>query len=78
MRITKADKVKFTKLMLSLGAAMMTVYVAVCLVLAWRAGEQPNDALTYAMFGYWGVEGGWTMMIKKAEKTDNMKGEDHP
>lgn len=78
MRITKADKVKFTKLMLSLGAAMMTVYVAVCLVLAWRAGEQPNDALTYALFGYWGVEGGWTMMIKKAEKTDNMKGEDHP
>ena len=51
MRITKADKVKFTKLMLSLGAAMMTVYVAVCLVLAWRAGEQPNDALTYALFG---------------------------
>ena len=78
MRITKADKVKFTKLMLSLGAIVMTGYVAVCLVLAWRAGEQPNDALTYALFGYWGVEGGWTMLIKKAEKTDDRKGEDHP
>ena len=78
MRITKEDKVKFTKLMLSLGAIVMTGYVAVCLVLAWRAGEQPNDALTYALFGYWGIEGGWTMMIKKAEKTDDRKGEDHP
>lgn len=78
MRITKADKVKFTKLMLSLGAIVMTGYVAVCLVLAWRAGEQPNDALTYALFGYWGVEGGWTMLIKKAEKADDRKGEDHP
>ena len=78
MRITKADKVKFTKLMLSLGAIMMTGYVAVCLVLAWRAGEQPNDALTYALFGYWGVEGGWTMMIKKSEKAEGRKGEEHP
>ena len=78
MRITKADKVKFTKLMLSLGAAVMTVYVAVCLVLAWRAGEQPNDALTYALFGYWGIEGGWTMLIKKAENTESVKEEEHP
>lgn len=78
MRITKANKVKFTKLMLSLGAAVMTVYVAVCLVLAWRAGEQPNDALTYALFGYWGVEGGWTMLIKKAEKAESSNGEEHP
>ena len=78
MRITKADKVKFTKLMLSLGAVLMTAYVAVCLVLAWRAGEQPNDALTYALFGYWGIEGGWTMMIKKSEKAEDRKGEEHP
>lgn len=78
MRVTKSDKIKFTKLMLTLGAALMTVYVAVCLVLAWRTGEQPNDALTYALFGYWGIEGGWTMLIKKAEKTDDRKEEDHP
>ena len=78
MRITKADKVKFTKLMLSLGAIVMTIYVSVCLVLAWRAGEQPNDALTYALFGYWGIEGGWTMLIKKSEKAEDRKGEEHP
>ena len=34
MRITKADKVKFTKLMLSLGAILMAGYLAVCWVLA--------------------------------------------
>ena len=78
MRITKADKVKFTKLMLTVGAVTMTIYVAVCLVLAWRAGEQPNDALTYALFGYWGIEGGWTMLIKKSEKAEGRKGEEHP
>lgn len=78
MRATKSDKIKFTKLMLTLGAILMTVYVAVCLVLAWRAGEQPNDALTYALFGYWGIEGGWTMLIRKAEKAESRNGEEYP
>lgn len=78
----KREKKSFAKVMLAVGAITLTVYTAVSVVLAWFAGEQPNEALTYSVFAYWGVEGGWTALLKinerKASQPPEEKGEKHP
>ena len=64
---TKRQKVKFTKLMLAAGALMLSLYSLAVLVICYRTGQLPPDTLTISFFGYWAIEGGWSMLIKTAE-----------
>lgn len=76
--LNRAKKLRYMKTMLIVGNITMTVYVVVSLLLAWLAGEQPADALTYAVFGYWGIEGGWSALIKITESKQKDKTEQPP
>lgn len=79
------EKKSFAKIMLTVGAVTLTLYTLTALLLAWLAGEQPNDALTYSVFAYWGIEGGWTALLKinerksaNEDKPTDEKGDEHP
>ena len=41
-----------------------------------------DGVYTNALFGFWGVEGGWSALIrvseKKSENTETTEGEEHP
>lgn len=80
--IPKRKRMRFVSKMLTFGCIVLTAYTAVTMVLCWHASTTPPDALTYALFGFWGVEGGWSALIrvseKKSEKTETTEGEEHP
>ncbi len=78
---TKRQKMRYMKKMLLAGTLTLTIYTVASLVLAYHAGTTPPDALTYALFGFWGIEGGWSALIRVAEskeKGTEAKAEDHP
>lgn len=68
LRIPKRKQMRFVSKMLTFGCIVLTAYTAVTMVLCWHAMTTPPDALTYALFGFWGVEGGWSALIRVSEK----------
>lgn len=73
---TKREKKSFMKRMLTLGCIVLTAYTAFTMAICWRVGTTPPDALTYSLFAFWGIEGGWTTLLKvnerKAAKADEI------
>lgn len=78
LRIPKRKQMRFVSKMLTFGCIVLTAYTAVTMVLCWHAMTTPPDALTYALFGFWGIEGGWSALIRVSEKKQKTGEEEHP
>lgn len=68
--IPKRKRMRFVSKMLTFGCVMLTAYTAVTMVLCWHAMTVPPDSLTIALFSFWGVEGGWSALIRVSEKKE--------
>ena len=71
-------RARFLKKMLFFGCLTLTGYAAAVMVLCWRTETLPPDALTFALFGFWGIEGGWSALLKKGEKREEDEREEKP